>query len=77
MLLFDIFDRGNKHGAAHHTKIFAIKLKFYRIFWIGSRDGITGDRPEILIIYGFKTILTIYGLYITDITVICGYINNI
>ena len=40
-------------------------------------DGITGDRPEILIVYGFKTIQTIYGLYITDITVIYGYINNI
>ena len=40
-------------------------------------DGITGDRPEILIVYGFKIILTIYGLYITDITVIYLYINNI
>lgn len=78
MLLFDIFDRGKKHGAAHHTKIFAIKLKFYRVSWIADhgRDA-TGNRAEILIVYGFKTILTIYGLYITDITVICGYINNI
>ena len=46
--------------------------------WIADhgRDA-TGDRAEILIVYGFKTILTIYGLYIKDITVICGYINNI
>ena len=36
MLLFDFFDRGKKHGAAHHTKIFAIKLKFYWIFWTGD-----------------------------------------
>ena len=78
MLLFDIFDRGKKHGAAHHTKIFAIKLKFYRVSGQQIMDGITGDmRWQILIVYGFKTILTIYGLYITDITVICGYINNI
>ena len=66
-----------KHGAVHKTKIFVIKLKFYRVSGQQIMDGITGDRPEILIIYGFKTILTIYGLYITDITVICGYINNI
>ena len=48
-----------------------MKLKFYRVSWIADhgRDA-TGDRPEILIVYGFKTILTIYGLYITDITVI-------
>lgn len=24
-----------------------MKLKFYRGFWIGSQDGITGDRPEM------------------------------
>ena len=59
-------------------KVNVMKLKFYLVFWITDhgRDA-TGDRPEILIVYGFKTILTIYGLYITDITVIYGYINNI
>ena len=34
-----------------------------------------GQRWQILIVHGFKTILTIYGLYITGITAIYGYIN--
>ena len=38
-----------------------MKLKFYRVSGQEITDGITGDRPEILIVYGFKTILTIYG----------------
>ena len=62
----------------YQTKFFVMKLKFYWVFWISDHGrDVTGDRAEILIVYGFKTILTIYGLYITDITVICGYINNI
>lgn len=34
-------------GRYSRQKIFVMKLKFYWIFWTGSRDGITGDRPEI------------------------------
>ena len=33
--------------AVHKTKNFVMKLKFYWIFLIRSRDGITGDRPEM------------------------------
>ena len=46
MLLFDIFDRGKTRGGAGY-KVNVMKLKFYRVFWIRSLDGITGDRPEM------------------------------
>ena len=48
LLLFDIFNRGEKHGAVYQTKNFIMKLKFYRVFWTADhgRDA-TGDRPEI------------------------------
>lgn len=34
-------------GAVHQTKIFMMKLKFYRISGQQITDGITGDRPEM------------------------------
>ena len=71
------FLTGAKHWGGIPDKKFYNETKILSGIWTQIRDGITGDRPEILIIYGFKTIMTIYGLYITDITVICGYINNI
>ena len=46
LLLFDFLTGGKTRGGASDKK-FVMKLKFYRVFWIGSRDGITGDRPEI------------------------------
>ena len=74
LLLFDIFVDGKNTGAVYQTKIFVMKLKFYRDSGQQIMDGITGDRPEILIVYGFKTILTIwiiYVLYMANITYIC------
>ena len=35
------FLTGAKHGAVYQTKIFVMKLKFYRVFWIGDHG--TGD----------------------------------
>ena len=57
MLLFDIFDRGKTRGGAGY-KVNVMKLKFYRASGQEITDGITGD---FLIVYGFKTIQTIYG----------------
>lgn len=72
------FLTGAKHWGGIPDKKFYNETKILSGIWTADhgRDA-TGDRAEILIVYGFKTILTIYGLYITDITVICGYINNI
>ena len=63
------FLTGAKHGAAHQTKIFAIKLKFYWVFWIADHGR---DNRRFLIVCGFKTILTIYG----HICIIYGQYNK-
>lgn len=34
-------------GAVYQTKIFVMKLKFYRMSGQQITDGITGDRPEM------------------------------
>ena len=73
-----LFSDGKKAWGGVSDKIFCDETKILSGIWTADhgRDA-TGDRAEILIVYGFKTILTIYGLYITDITVIWVYINNI
>lgn len=47
LLLFDFLTGAKKHGAVHQTKIFVMRLKFYRVSEHQVTDGITGDRPKI------------------------------
>ena len=46
LLLFDFFDRGKTRGGTP-DKNFCDETKILSGIWIGSRDGITGDRPEM------------------------------
>ena len=47
LLFLDFFDRGKTRGRCIIQKIFFDETKILSGIWIGSRDGITGDRPEI------------------------------
>lgn len=46
LLFLDIFDRGKNTGGIPDKK-FCDETKILSGLWIGSRDGITGDWPEI------------------------------